>query len=166
MAAVTTIIAGAALGTMAYSANRQRKASKDAAAANDRAVASQERQFAIQRKQADIANARQVRQAVRQARLARAQVINAGAGSGTLGSSGVQGGASSISAQMGSNLSFFSSMHSLNNQAIAEQVIQGRTQGDSFRAQAAGQRAAAVGQLAGTIFSGAGGFKTIFGKTA
>jgi hypothetical protein len=177
MAAVSTIVGVVGLGIAAVSAVEQHDAQKEAAEAGRRqADAMQEQaghqrnQLELNRKQADLQAARQVRSAVRQARIARASVINTGANANTSGSSGVLGGASSISSQNASNMSFFSSMGSLNNQVIDSQVAQGHAaaragaaQGDAYVAQAEAAQWGALGNLGGTIFSSAGGFRTIFG---
>lgn len=101
--------------------------------------------------------------------MARATVINAGANSGTLNSSGVQGGVSSVVAQNSANMSFFSQMGTLNSGVLDTQIAQGaaaaragQAGGDITVAQAEGAQAGALANLGGTIFSAAGGYKTIF----
>src|SRR5690349_10433438 len=72
-----------------------------------KAANAQKDQAAFQKRIADVKNMRAQRDAIRQARIARAQVVNAGANSGTSTSSGVEGGASSVGSQLGGNLSYF-----------------------------------------------------------
>lgn len=125
-----------------------------------RAADAQEKQFRLQRKQADIQNVRQLRAAIREARIRRGVVVNAGATTGTLASSGVQGGASSIGAQHASNVTFFNQMEDLGQQTTAAQTEQARAIGEGGQAAAAGNAAAAdaamwgaIGSLGSTIFA-------------
>jgi len=91
-----------------------------------------------QQRLAEIRNERQRREAVRKARVARAQVVSRGQQSGgDLGSSSVQGGTGSVGAQLGANLSF------LDQSTAAQSSI--------FEASAASASAASLGQVAGTI---------------
>lgn len=78
----------------------QKKQSK----ATKKAEEAQRKQKQVDAKIASRENARQRRQAVREARIQRGQVIAGGANQGVLGSSGVQGGASSITSQAGGNI--------------------------------------------------------------
>lgn len=176
MPALTTIamVGLGVAGVSAMEQNRQARhaasaAGEQSAALQDQA-ASQREQFALQQQQADIVNTRTVREAVRQARVARAAIINAGGNTGTLGSSGVQGGASSVNAQLSGNLNFFGTMAGLNRSitdtAIDQSVAAERAGvagGKAAVAQANSAAWGAYGNLGGTIFSGAGGFRTIFG---
>jgi hypothetical protein len=162
------------VGASAIEQNRQARhaanAAEDQSAALQAQARAQREQFALEQRKADIANARTVRQAVRQARVARAAIINAGGNTGTLGSSGVQGGASSVGAQLSSNLDFFGTMAGLNRSVTDTQIDQSVA---AERAGVAGGRIAvanaesaawgAMGQLGGTIFHDFGGFKKIFG---
>lgn len=156
------LVAYGALATTAASAYTQyRAAGVQSNALKDQGRLQQE-QFALERQKADIENIRQARAAVRQARIARATVINQGADTGTLGSSGVQGGASSVGAQLGANLDFFNEMHGLNDQIITTQAARGDAVIAGAQAQADSAKAGAIGSLGGTVFGAAGGFKTIF----
>ena len=99
MAALTTIALGAAVGLGAasvVSSVQAGKAQRNAARAEQR--------------RAEIQNIRQVRQSIREARLAQGSIIAQGANAGTIGSSGVTGGVGSVSAQLGSNLNYLSSI--------------------------------------------------------
>lgn len=173
----TTVLAVAGFAASAFSAIQQMDAAEDAAQAQreqgeamNRQAAAQREQFELNKRQSDIENARSVRTAVRQARIARAAIINSGANAGALQSSGVEGGAGSIGSQLGGNLTYFGQMGTLNNQVIDTQIRQGAAASDAGAAQGraavAQQESAswgALGSLGGTVFSGAGGFKTIFG---
>jgi len=159
------------------SAYEQHQASKKSAAAQEQAVQAQQQeaqaqqdQLALQRKQADIQNARQLRAAVRQTRIARASIVNAGGNTGTMLSSGVEGGASSVVSQNQANMDYFNSMGDLNNKIIDTQQRQGQAaaaagqaMGEAAIAQAKGGEWGAIGSLAGTVFSASGGFTTVFG---
>lgn len=169
-AAIGLGIAGASAIEQNRQARHAASAAQDQSAALQDQAAAQREQFALQQQQADIANTRSVRQAVRQARVARASIINAGGNTGTLGSSGVMGGASSVNAQLSSNFNFFGTMAGLNRSITDTQIDQSVA---AERAGVAGGRIAvanaesaawgAYGNLGGTIFQGAGGFRTIFG---
>ena len=69
---------------------------------------------AAQRQQ-NLSTQRSNRQAIREAQLARAQAIAAGASMGALGGSALAGGLGSLGAQLGSGLGFSSQMSSLSN---------------------------------------------------
>ena len=165
MAAVSTIIAGVGLGLSAFSAIEQRSAAKESAA-NQRAMAGEQRQQAeLERRRADIQNTRQLRQAVRQSRVARATILNTGASVGTSQSSGVQGGAGSVQSQTSANQGYFSAMKDINEQVTSSQFTQASLFSQQGDINADMAMAGALGGLGGTIFSGAGGFKTIFDAT-
>lgn len=93
MPALAVIAIGTAVGSI-YSSNEARKATKESARAEQR--------------RAEVQNIRNVRQSIREARLAQGSLVSQGAAAGTLGSSGVAGGMSSISSQLGSNLNYLS----------------------------------------------------------
>ena len=97
-------------GAGAYSANQNQR----------RAVSAQNEANRIQQEQANLQSARQQRDAIRQARLARARATNAAATQGALGSSGSLGGLASIQSQLGSNLSFLDTYNQLSDQATTQ----------------------------------------------
>lgn len=176
MAAFTSILAWGALAATGVSAYQQYESGQDASEAAERqAVAAQrmskaqEERAALEARRADIQNARTVRSAIRQQRLVRAAVINTGANAGTSGSSGVIGGVGSLGSQLASNLGFFGQMGDINSQVLTTQRTEagarteaGYAQGEMYEAEASGRQWGAIGNLGGTIFSGAGGFRTIF----
>ena len=99
MAAISTMIAVGGLavaGAGAYTANKNAK----------KQVAAQNEALAYQQKQNDLTAARQRRDAIRQARIARANATNSAATQGVLDSSGSIGGVGSISSQLKDNISF------------------------------------------------------------
>lgn len=199
MAAITTVLAGIGLAGSALSAYQQMEAREDAAeaasrnfalnqqAAEEQAtisrdIAAQQRARAVlEQRRADVSNVRSLRAAVRQARIARAAVVNTGANAGTSGSSGVLGGTGSIGAQLASNLGFFGQIENINSKVLATQeaeslgtvalgdvsrrvaVGEGQYRADVARADADAALGGSVKALGGTVFDAAGGFKTIFG---
>ena len=142
----------------------QHEAAEDAADAQHAASQQQAERARLEQRRADIQNARTVRAAIRQARVARAAIINTGANSGTSGSSGVLGGAGSVQAQLGSNLGYFGAMGELNTGVFQTQVGEAEALSSATQSQASAAGWGALGQLGGSIFAGAGGFKTIFSK--
>lgn len=113
----------------------------------------QKKASAAAKKQQDLSTQRSNRQAIREAQLARAQAIAAGASMGALGSSALSGGIASLGAQLGSGLGFSSQMSSLSADI------------EKFQ-----QRAAtwgAVAGMGGSLFQLGGGFdgmKAAFNK--
>jgi len=120
--------------------------------------AAHQRYLAEERK-AQTENVFKVRQSVRQARLMQASMINQAALSGGMGSSGLAGGVSSVGSQLAGNISFMSDIAD-ENTAISAAI--GQEAKHMGKAQVYGQ----VGQLASTIFSGMGGFKSLTNPTA
>ncbi len=108
--------------------------------------AAHQRYLAEERK-AQVENVFRVRQAVRQARLAQASMVNQAALSGGMGSSGLAGGLSSVGSQLAGNLSFMSDIAEENTAINTAIGAENRHLG---RAQVYQQ----VGQLTSTIFSG------------
>ena len=103
-------------------------------------------QAAAEQRRADIENVYKTRQAVRQARLAQASMINTGAQTGGMGGSGMAGGVSSVAAQLGGNLAFMDAVARENN------VIM-QTQNTVNKAQSNMQIIGAISELSQTIFS-------------
>lgn len=138
---IETILLGAAIAGTAgsiYSSNQARKSTKEAARAEQR--------------RAEVQNVRNVRQAIREARLSQGSLVNQGANAGTIGSSGVSGGLSSVSAQLGSNLNYLSQ--------IAEENT------SIFNASLKAAQYQANAQIFGTISSAAaGGYQGMTGQT-
>lgn len=114
-------------------------------------ASAQKKQIEAQRRMADIENARQRREAVRQARIARASVISQGEAQGVSGSTGIAGGVAGVQQQMGYNLSFLDQMQDANTQAAV------------FGQKAAnyGAQAGLFGQIASTAYNDFGGKKEI-----
>jgi len=89
-------------------ASQARKSRKEAAKARK-----------LQERARNLQSARGIAEQVRQAQVARAQVIQAGENQGVAGSSAVAGGASSVQAQAGGNIAFAQQLFGLQSQAFA-----------------------------------------------
>jgi hypothetical protein len=165
-----TTIAIAALAVAAVGTGVQYFAAQEAAGAQrdmaNKQKQAAEKQFAAQQKQAELENIRSTRAQIRQARAAQAQIVNLGATSGTSGSSGVQGGVASVGGQLAGNIGYMGQTAS--NQAVAGQAQleygQAGYEGavNVANAQAFGALGGAMSSIGGTVFQGAGGFKTVF----
>ena len=123
-----------------YSADQQAKAGRQ-----------QQRAFEAEQRRAEIENVYKARQAVRQARVAQAQMESQAALTGGVGGSAVAGGVSSVQSQLGGNLNYMAS--------IAEENTA------SAKAQMAAARASTNAAIAGTIGSFAGSQGKDFMKT-
>ena len=109
-----------------------------------------EKQARAEQRRAEIQNVRSTRQAIREARLAQGSLVSQGALSGTMGSSGLAGGLSSVSAQLGGNLNYIAS--------IAEENT------NIFNASIAGAKAATNASIFGQVGSLASSVGSAFGK--
>ena len=130
LAAYATIAAGVGAGTAIYGTIKSTQMANKQAKTEARIAA--------------VKNARERRQAVREAAIARANILQAGANQGASSSSAVEGGAASITSQLDANLSFLDQIGSL-QQSSAKY----------------GQKASTYSSIAkagGTIFEAAGGF--------
>lgn len=148
MAALTAIIAGAGLATAAVGTAGSLKQGR-------RAASAQREASAMQQKQADLQNARQKRDAIREARLAYGRTTNAAANQGVSGSSGSQGGLSSIASQVGDNISFLDQYGFFSDQAS-------RALGRANQATSRANTAGAIGSLGFQVASNAGGIVNTF----
>lgn len=151
------------LGISAAGTVGQQQAAQEQKAAINRQTAAQKEQAALSQRQADIANARQLRAQIRQRRIAEAAIVNAGANAGTQFSSGVQGGLASLGSQTNSNISYINETADINRQITGTQVDQANAISDAANAQADSATYGAIGQLGGGLFNAGGGYKTIFG---
>ena len=103
-------------------------------------------QTAAEQRRADIENTYKIRQSIRQARLAQGAMTNVAAQTGGIGGSGLAGGMSSVSSQLGGNLAFMDAVARENNVILNSQTT-------SARASSNAAVWGAVGQLGQTIFS-------------
>ena len=138
------IMAGAAAAS-AYSSYQSGKASQ--------------RQFAAEQRRAEIQNVRNVRQQIREARLAQASMTNVAAQTGGMGGSALAGGTSSVGAQLAGNLSYMTDI-ARENTAITAAAA------DAAQAQSNAAVFGSIGQLAGTIFQAQGGYQALRRPTA
>ena len=161
--ALLTALAIGALAVSAASAASQYKQGQKAAKVQKEQSRIAQANAERERRMADIQNLRAQRSAIRMARQARAQIVSAGANLGTAGSSGVLGGASSVQAQLGSNLSDFTAQSQLQNEIFQGQKQQAVLQERLGSIQARSSMWGAVGQVAGSVFGATGGFGTVFG---
>lgn len=137
--ATTTLLAGAALATTAYSANRQAKAQKKSAKA-------QRRSLRTQQKMSDLTAGRERRQMLAKARVMRAQQQAAGFSSGIgQGSSVVQGAIGGLGSQAASNFGFSAMQQGLARQAGQYNIAAGNAQSDAAKW-------GAIGSFSQTIF--------------
>jgi hypothetical protein len=120
-----------------YSAVQQSNAANRQASAQ-RAAMEQER------KMANLSAARERREQFRQARAQQGALLQTGAVSGTMGSSGLAGGMSSVSAQLGSNVSYLDSMSSMADQASIFNI-------EAARQGSIANQWGAVGQISGQL---------------
>jgi hypothetical protein len=163
MAAVSTFVAVAGLAIAAKGAKDQRSAAKESAAIERRQADSMEEAAVLEKHRSDIANQRALRASLRQARLARSDVVNMAALTGTSGSSGELGGLASIGTQAGVNRGVF-----VQGQDLAEKTYQVSTEMSQLyaargSAAARGTRGQLASSIGSTLFGIGGGYKTLFG---
>ena len=104
-----------------------------------------------QAQQDKLATRRSQRQAIREAQIRRAQTLASAQGVGALDSSGVQGGISSLSSQLGGTLGFSTEMSGL-----SQRITKLRTKADTYGALAG---------LGFTVFNATGGFEAFGNKS-
>lgn len=164
MAAVSSIIAGVALGVGAVSAYQQRKEAKSAQRLMERSAEEERKARATQAAQNTQQQAQEQRQQIREERVRRAQILQGAENTGTSGGSGAMGATGGLSTNLGTNIG-------INRSAIgAGQRITGFQQNASnfsTQAQRAQYRGNTWGQIGGMgmqVFGAAGGFGTLFGS--
>jgi hypothetical protein len=124
--------------------------------ANYQRRAAADREYQAQQKRADIQNVRSTREQIRAAKIAQAQMQNVAAQTGGMGGSALAGGMSSISSQAMGNINYTAQIAEQNT-AIAQAQLAGASV--TSNAEVWG----AIGNIAGTIFTGGGGFKKVMG---
>jgi hypothetical protein len=135
MGAETAILGGLLVGSTAYSIDQQAKAGRQ----NQRA-------FEAEQRRAEIENVYKARQAVRQARVAQAQMESQAALTGGVGGSAAAGGVASVQSQLGGNLNYMASIAEENTASAKAQISAARA---STNAAIAGT----IGDFTKTIFS-------------
>lgn len=115
------IAAGLAIGSSLLGARSARRAAGAQREANE-----------LQRQSMSLEQARQRRETIRAARMARGRAVTSAARQGVMDSSGAQGGMASIQSQLGYNLSFLDQQERINDQASAAlgraRMFEGRAQ--------------------------------------
>lgn len=110
-----------------------------------KAAKAQKKSIAAQQRQADIANARERRNVIRQARVARASVESQAAVTGLKGSSASEGSMANIQSRLGENLSFLSQ-----NQQLSEQASRANQDAAMWASRA--NTVASIGSLANRFY--------------
>lgn len=153
---------GIGVGLMGVSMHKAEKAEDRATAARNEQVAEQRAQFAAEQRIADIKNQRERADIARRTRLARSQILNTGANTNTMFSSGVSGGASSAVSQGASNLGMFNAIAANQADIIASKGREADAIADLGQATGEISQMQNLFSLGATIFSAGGGFRSIF----
>lgn len=161
----TIAIAGLVLGVgaAAYNADQQRSAANKQNDALETQKKESIKQAGINKQIADIKNVREQRALIRRSRVQAAAIENYSANHGTSGSTGSIGAEASLSTQTTGELGYFGQVSDAQDKLYASQTAQIGAARSGASDQARIATVGAIGNLAGTVFSGAGGFKTIFG---
>ena len=145
----------------AYGTNESMKESEKARGATERARQQSANQFAAESKKADIQNVRNVRQQIRQTRLAQSSMLNVGAQTGGTGGSGMAGGIASAGSQLGGNLSYMSQI-ATQNTAIGQAALgYSSAMADASIASSRAQDYSNIASIGSTIFSGVNGYEKV-----
>lgn len=139
MAAVTTIVAAAALAVAAGSAYTQAQEAKSAA--SDRKKAGK-----IQQAENQASSNESRRQQIREERVRRASILQSSQNTGVSASSGQLGSISALGSQVGGNVS------NISRQETSAGAITNLNQ-SAANADFRGNQAAQIGSFAGTVFS-------------
>jgi len=133
-------------------------ASIDARISQQRALkqqqASYQKQFQLQQTQANIQQVRATRTAIRQQRLAQAQMLNQAYQTGGAGSSGLSGGIASTVSQTGGRIGELNQTVAMNTK-IGEAGLQAARYGTDAATYGA------IGEITETIFGSVGGYQRI-----
>ena len=145
----------------AYGTNESMKESEKARGATERARQQSANQFAAESKKADIQNVRNVRQQIRQTRLAQSSMLNVGAQTGGTGGSGMAGGIASAGSQLGGNLSYMSQI-ATQNTAIGQAALgYSSAMADASIASSKAQDYSNIASMGSSAFSTFGGPKAV-----
>lgn len=130
----------------------------EAAAANRRAIQAQERAANVKAQQERI-------KTLREARIARAQLLSGATSAGLgAGSSGVSGGTSSITSQAGANIGAINVAQTFAQEASLANQQSATINAELASTQAKAAQWQAIGNIGMQQFGSQGGFKTIFSK--
>lgn len=157
------ISAVASLIVTAYGTYQSAEAAKEGKQQAQKAAEEQRKQAELERKRSDIQNARTLRAGLRQSRIAAAATENAGANTGTSGSSGVAGGLASIGAQTGANVGTTVQQGEISNAMFQSQTAMADISAAAGASKAKGAQGSMIAGMGQQAFSDAGGYKKIFG---
>jgi hypothetical protein len=151
-------------------AKKQKKAAKRAARAEQARVKAEQEKQRIEQVRANVATRKERLKSLREARIRRAQIIQAGINAGAEGSSTVEGAIGGIGTQFGAaqgqiNVAqgFGEAISQQNEASAAASGEISRQQGKIAVSQAKQQVFKAAGDLAQGIFERGGGFTSMFG---
>lgn len=161
MGPAATVIAAVAVGVSAVGTVMQMEAAKDAKKAQSQAAEEQSKANAEQKAQNAAQAAAARRQAIREERVKRARVMQAATNTGVSQSSGEMGATGSLSTQLGANLGF-----NLGANASADRISNYNQNaadliGSAQNKMADAQMWGSIGSLGTSVFSAAGGFKSV-----
>lgn len=166
MAALTTVVAVAGLalaaGGVAMSYSQQRRAARQQAQAEDAQKQAQAEESAGRASQA----AAERRQQLRDQRIRRGQIVNAAAASGTQDSSGESGALGSLSTQLSANMGMNEAGFQRGQRISMFNQDAANSFGDARVSQGRAAMFQQVSQLGGSMFSAAGGMKSIIKPNA
>lgn len=137
IAAVSTAVVAAA--TVANYVETKNNAARQIDIAN--------KQAAVQQRQADVANVRRIREAIRASNAAQGSAVNQAASGGVSGSSGAVGGIGSAGTRLSGELNYFSTMAGLGVESNALQLESAVTQAQSSARQGLYSAVGALGEL-------------------
>ena len=151
MAALTTL-AIIGLGVAAAGTVMQHSAQKKQEGVAKQQAAQMERQAMLEKKRADIQNARQLRASLRQTRIAQARMTNVAAQTGTIGSSSFLGGAASLWTQQGVNVGQFAQQGEISEGVFQTQTALGGLHAQMGKYQGRAAMGASVAGMGKTLF--------------
>ena len=124
--------------TSAYSANKQAKAMGQANRLNQQAFEAEQKARRLEEKRRDIAAARERRQLVREARIARGETLSTAGAAGVSQTSGLAGGLAATTAQAAQGISFLNVNQSIsqNQSMFMQQAANLQTQAQKVQTQA------------------------------
>lgn len=166
------VATGAALATQGFveqkaAGRAAQRFAEEEARASGLIAAENRKQFSLQQRISDIKNARERAQIARQASIARGRLVNLGATTGTLESTGVAGGVASITSQeasIGGSFGAVAEAQGLlteSQQRVATQAgVIGQAQAGQVGARVQSSEGAAMFGLGTDIFAAGGGWKT------
>lgn len=153
-------VVGAVVGAVAGIAGSamQARAANKQAKAQQKAVGVQKESLELQKQQQQLATRRSRRRAIREAQIARAQAVSAGANYGGLFGSSLAGGLSSLGSQVGAELGFSTQMSGLSRDINAAEQKSLDYQSKAMGYAAEASMWGGISSLGFGLFQQAGGF--------